>query len=273
MALGLGIGVYWATNLAGGSGFTGLLDTYSGAAAAYSLRQLSSTYSGSAIQVTTNGTDSADIGFVNNELDTASLEAFAGSGDAFIKTWYDQSGNGNDATQVVQGSRPKIVSVGSTILVDGKPAMLFDEGDEFFRMPVPASSRQDFFVVLKTNDTQFILMEGDGTDEYNVAAKSGSTSSAISSIYGSPSYYKNGVLQSPSTRADMYDIFSTDAQLLLTNLNGDSSTWGNQFDFGFYSSANALQGYVQEAVYYNSDQSSNQSGIETNINTHYSIYP
>lgn len=110
----------------GGSAFTGLLDTYSGAAAAYSLRKLSSTYNGDVIVVTTNGSDSADIGFVNNELDTASLEAFAGSGDAYVSVWYDQSGNGNNATQTNFSNMPKIVSAGSTILENGKPTLSLD---------------------------------------------------------------------------------------------------------------------------------------------------
>jgi len=33
--------------------------------------------------------------------------------DGFVETWYDQSGNGNDATQDVAGSQPKIVMVGA----------------------------------------------------------------------------------------------------------------------------------------------------------------
>jgi hypothetical protein len=31
--------------------------------------------------------------------------------DGFVETWYDQSGNGNDATQNVAASQPKIVDV------------------------------------------------------------------------------------------------------------------------------------------------------------------
>ena len=58
--------------------FTGLLDTYSGAAAAYSLRLLSSTYSGSAIRVRrSDDNEEQDIGFRNNVLDTSSLETFS----------------------------------------------------------------------------------------------------------------------------------------------------------------------------------------------------
>jgi hypothetical protein len=55
-----------------------LLDTYSGAAAAYSLRRLSGAYTGSAIRVRrASDNTEQDIGFVSNELDTATLESFA----------------------------------------------------------------------------------------------------------------------------------------------------------------------------------------------------
>lgn len=81
MALGLGNYVYWSSYNAG---FTGLLDTYSGAAAAYSLRQLSSTYSGDAVRVRRSSDNTEqNIGFVSNELDTATLETFVKSGNVF----------------------------------------------------------------------------------------------------------------------------------------------------------------------------------------------
>jgi hypothetical protein len=45
-------------------------------------------------------------------------------GDGFVETWYDQSGNGNDATQGTAGNQPKIVSSGSLLITSqGKPAI------------------------------------------------------------------------------------------------------------------------------------------------------
>ena len=44
-----------------------------------------------------SGSVSQSIGFdTNGNLDTGSLLTFAGSGNAFVKIWYDQSGNGKD---------------------------------------------------------------------------------------------------------------------------------------------------------------------------------
>ena len=81
-------------------------------AAAYSVRRVVSSYSGPAMEVQ-SGSVSASIGFDSfGNLDTASLEAFAGSGDAFVKTWYDQSGNGRHASQSISANQPKIVSLG-----------------------------------------------------------------------------------------------------------------------------------------------------------------
>jgi hypothetical protein len=90
-----------------------LLDTYTGAAAAYSLRKLRTAYAGAAIRVRRSSDNAEqDIGFVANELDTASLLTFCGAGNGFVVTWYDQSGNSRNATQATTTSQPRIVNSG-----------------------------------------------------------------------------------------------------------------------------------------------------------------
>jgi hypothetical protein len=125
--IGIGVGVGRQRFASGG--FVGLLDTYSGAAAAYSLRKLRAAYTGSAIEVRRTNNDVADIGFTSTgELDTAALLAFTGTGaldNGFITTWYDQSGNGNNATQTTALAQPQIVSSGSIINVNSKPCIQF----------------------------------------------------------------------------------------------------------------------------------------------------
>lgn len=106
-----------------------LLDDVAGATVALSVRKLSSSYAGSAIEVRRSSDDTLqDIGFdANGDLDTAALSSFAGSGDAFIRTWYDQSGNGGNLTQTTNADQPKIVDAG-TVLKDRKdrPHIRFD---------------------------------------------------------------------------------------------------------------------------------------------------
>jgi hypothetical protein len=99
------------------------LDYYSGLAAAYSLRKVVSTYTGDAIEVQ-SGSVSQSIGFDSfGNLDTGSLLTFVGSGNGFVKTWYDQSGNGYHATQSVAANQPQIVSNGNIINDNGKPTL------------------------------------------------------------------------------------------------------------------------------------------------------
>ena len=61
------------------SGATLLLDTYTGAAAAYSFRELNSSYSGNCVRVQNDSGTNLDVGFVNNYLDTASISTHCGS--------------------------------------------------------------------------------------------------------------------------------------------------------------------------------------------------
>ena len=100
-----------------------LLDSYTGATGAYSLRQLSSTAT-NAIRVRRASDNSEqDIGFTAGELDTTSLASFCSGTDGFVKTWYSQTGS-NDSTQTSTGSQSKIYdSTNGVILLNGKPAV------------------------------------------------------------------------------------------------------------------------------------------------------
>ena len=89
-----------------------LLDLYPGASAAYSLRKLDQNYTGFAVQVrrlSDNATQ--DIGFVNNEFDSAALIAFASNTTAAVTIWYDQSGNGNNLTNPTALEQPKFTII------------------------------------------------------------------------------------------------------------------------------------------------------------------
>jgi trimeric autotransporter adhesin len=111
-------------------------------AAAYGLRRLYSLWTGAAIRVQRSLDDAkADIGFTaNGDLDTVALLAFVGSGNGFIITWYDQSGNGRHATQTDSAHQSKIVSNGVIETQNGRPALLFDGINDFFAMTSPINS-------------------------------------------------------------------------------------------------------------------------------------
>ncbi len=111
--------------------FVGLLDLYPSAAAAYSLRKLRSAYTGSAIRVRrASDNTEQDIGFVGEDLNTSALTTFCSGTNGFVKTWYDQSGNGYDATQATAANQPQIVSSGSVITTNGKASLKFDGSND-----------------------------------------------------------------------------------------------------------------------------------------------
>ena len=96
-----------------------------GAAGAYSLRKIGSTAT-NAIEVRRSSDNTLqNIGFdAYGNLDTAALLTFVGSGDGFVRTWYDQSGNAKDATQTTNGSQPRIVLSGVVETINGtQPAI------------------------------------------------------------------------------------------------------------------------------------------------------
>jgi len=92
--LGLGLNMEVAESSL--KGFTGILDEYSGAAAAYSVRRLSSSYTGDAIRVRKSSDDTTeqDIGFdANGDLDTTALLAFV---NADVDTYSSDFTSGTD---------------------------------------------------------------------------------------------------------------------------------------------------------------------------------
>tara|TARA_R100000149_G_C5880291_1_gene145245 strand:- start:5238 stop:6749 length:1512 start_codon:yes stop_codon:yes gene_type:complete len=62
----------------------------------------------------------------NDATKVGSPAAFTGQGiSAFVDTWYDQSGNGRDASQSTSSSQPFILKDGSLITLQGKPSIDF----------------------------------------------------------------------------------------------------------------------------------------------------
>lgn len=104
---------------------TGLIDTYP-AAMAFSVRQLSSTATSCMRVKRSSDNAEADIGFAYNAsyggywIDEAALLAHCGASDGYVVTWYDQSGNGRNATAI--GS-PRIVGSGVVDKVNSRPAV------------------------------------------------------------------------------------------------------------------------------------------------------
>jgi hypothetical protein len=260
-----------------------LLDLYPSAATAYSLRKLRTAYTGSAIRVRRSSDNTEqDIGFVGNDLDTTALTTFCGAGNGFVTTWYDQSGNANNATQTTQASQPQIVSSGVIVLINTKPGLSFNGSSYRFNLPTISFSLNSISVigVIKSNNLAsngFAFANPDSNRIYL-----GFILSSISYFgYGNSATSFN--LGASTTNQELHELYSGINSNAYKNANSStqitSSTAnenGADISIGSYGRvgtlANFYNGNIQEIIFYTTNQSSNRTGIETNINTHYAIY-
>ena len=255
---------------AAGRTFTGLLDTYGGAAAAYSLRLLSTDYAGNAVTVRrSSDNQTINIGFVDGELNTGALNTFCSGADGFVTVWHDQSGNGNNATQSTASQQPKIFdSANGVLLQNGKPTLSFDGIDDSIAMSgLAGKTRLDQYYVNTTYDNLYIYPNGNDSGNYGFVAQQGSASTVIYANYGIPVLYGNSVLMTGTTRNDVYN--SLNGNKLVVQENANTSAWAG---FNFGRAGAYIDCNLQEFIAYDSNQSSNRIGIESNINDFYSIY-
>jgi hypothetical protein len=281
MRLGLGLGVNSITSQKVGAGFSGILDEFTGAAAAYSVRKLSGTYSGDALRVRRSSDDAEqDIGFNgSNELDTAALLAFVGTGgsdNGFVSKWYDQSGNTRDVIQADASEQPKIVSAGSVVTTDNtKPALEFDGVDDYLQNTAITSS---------TPTTYFLTAKADRTGVIQRFTDGGVSGSTRHSIYqnGDFKYFAGANLTGATedTNENIHYFLANGASSQAA-INGGTAAAGNAGTATLNGLTLAARWdgaaqwgdvMIQELIVYSSNQSANRSNIESNINTHFSIF-
>jgi hypothetical protein len=299
-----------------------LLDQYSGAAGAYSLRKLRTAYIGSAIRVRrSNDNTEQDIGFTaGGDLDTASLKTFVGANSGFVTTWYSQGDSTSaDFTQATAASQPIIINAGVIERQNGDPTIRFDRTSSDFMQVASSTSK---FAFLHTSGKKYISIvcrAGVGVNpnaQYTIL----STASNNTNLRGINILYRDETSLSNNDRFTLL-IANVNATLSVVNINQNNFFTANQLNLlsidldpgnatadqrgiVYYNSTTTLQnntstltpstspssanltigrraavdgtehlnGYISEIIIYNSDQSSNRTGIETNINSYYGIY-
>jgi hypothetical protein len=260
-----------------------VLDFYPSSQVAYSLRKLRSLYNGNAIKVRRSSDNTEqDIGFTFfGDLDTSSLLSFCGAGDGFVTTWYDQSGNANNATQSTAGNQPQIVSSGSVILENSKPTISFLSGLSGFGFATFSPTTVEGFLVVKakadpplTTNSGFINI-GSNTDDSHFPFIDGN----IYDGFGTTARKTVGNPTTPLNQVNLYNVLSASGewtarlnttQIFTTSsnvvgINANPKIAAKNISFG-------MSNFISEFIIYPSNQSANRSGIESNINLYYAIY-
>ena len=270
--------------------FSGLLDQYSGAAAAYSLRALSSGWlAGDVVEVRRSsfgGGDAQDT-FTASQITSGAMLAwvteFSGTADGFVSTWYDQSGNANNATQIATTSQPKIVDAGALVVGGIKFDGVDDSLDCGARILELSAGAASIFAVSDSDGQTsvkkgYICSEGDSLGPY-------SSNYIFGANFGDAGIWVNATLIGDALSA-------TGNQLISTIYNGstfqayiDGATSGaasaatvnaEVTNTVIGSAGDAASGFsgrkISELIAYKVDQTANAAAIFAEINAHYAIY-
>ena len=260
--------------------FIGLLDEYPNAATAYSLRKLRNLYTGSAIKVRRDSDQALqDIGFfANGELDTTSLESFCSGADGYVTTWYDQSGNGNDAVNATAAEQPQIVSSGTAYSVNSKPA-ISGNGSKQLGISTELNISTDFFIATTLQYDAHTMVLGSNIDTANFLYSPSLTQYRARIDNLNVFFNATALALNTQYNSNVFRVGDNVDHSRNGTLNGViSGAVGRVFKInalmnGYAGTSFAMSGYAQEIIIWDNDQSTNRTGIETNINSHYNIYP
>jgi hypothetical protein len=290
-----------------------LLDIYSGAAAAYSVRRVRSGYTGACLRVRrSSDSTEQDIGFSSGVLNTVELASFVGAGNGFVTTLYDQTGNGNHLVQATALAQPRVVISGSVVTKNGRPA-LDCTSSQWLGSTITglsdATSLSNFAVIspaaaaVADGTTAHVMsIAAGGSDNLNrgltvgsiatsvlssekfgvsfsnasvSAARLGSTafaSSAGQQLLFSTFALSTGTLAYSNSSSINFNLANNMTTVTNTSPSNDGSAL-NTFKINSIDGVNGVVAeLIQESVVYLTDQTSNRAGIESAINSFYSVY-
>lgn len=249
-----------------------LLDAFPSPLAAYSLRSLS-TSATNVVRVRRSSGAPSEENFTAVQVANGELETWVGAGNnGFVTTWYDQSGNGNNATQATTANQPQIVTSGSVNLTNGKPCLVYNNsGSTSLTLATRLTTILSVFQVLNIASSQLSgggkYLLGDSS-EYNYHG--GDSGTWLSSQYAS-SKVQNGTNRINKTITNLMTTSRTSNQVLISMIHtGNAIASRICQDRGL--TTNSIRGTVQEVVLYSTSQFANFNGIAANINAYYNIY-
>jgi len=221
----------------------------------------------------------------------AGIPAYEDTVNGFVETWYDQSGNGNDATQLTAIYQPTIVSAGALVQEGGNPSLEFDgplarqlATTQGYIVELSQNSAS-VFVVAKattTNNSGYILTEGDSVDPYSSSFIVNGPPATDATLWVNGDTFGTGYpLNTQALGGFIYDGITFQAYLngsadgsgtvdLLPETSLQSYIGSSAQPSG--STVNNFSGLISEIITYKSDQSANRPAIEANINNQYDIY-
>lgn len=204
-------------------------------------------------------------------------------GQGFITTWYDQSGNGNNATQLTPSSQAQIVINGNIII------------DTTTLKPTTTWTADSYGLINGVNpNTRYLSVSVNTRLTINDEILHLGTTNNPGTVNGQQSLRwrgGDGLIQSFRHNQSSHGLITTNGSYIImsekdsTNLksvyiNGFVNSSGTEVpangtfmnQFGRSSAVAATTAQYQEFIYWDSEQSANRANIETLINNYYAIY-
>jgi hypothetical protein len=208
--------------------------------------------------------------------------------DGFVETWYDQSGNGNDAVQdTVEGYQPKIVSAGSLITKNGKPSMEFTKANQNFlnisgKTSQTSSVESVFAVYQNLNDgvatslgsnssSYLVFANGLNYAQFGAGGFTGDTQALRTTGLSTSEFRLHSIFRdNGNTRLALFadGVLKAESTIYTAAATNTFSIIGGR---GALGTTDNMQGHWSELILFNSDQSANRTGIESNIADEYGI--
>ena len=283
------------------------LDTYTGASAAFSVRLLRTAYTGDIMRVRRSSDNvEADVGFdasnelsltspISNTSDAQSYTDFADfvdhtgtPSDAFVRYWYDQSGNANDGGQATSTQQPKIYDGSFITNTNGNTAV------QFIRTSSTSLSTPSFDMIDTGWFCTTVAEKNGAVGDQKYIDSFGNVNDRTGAIFRHPTSLETmqatstgggGATVTGSIATNVSYIWTSENTLSNLNLYINGSSAGtasitsqgddaNGFDIG--KRKGLTEGYSDtfssEIIYWPSDQSSNRTDIEDNLNGHFQIF-
>ena len=269
------------------------LDTYTGADAGYSVRRIRTLYTGDIMRVRRASDNvEADVGFdsndelgltspISNTSDAQSYTDFADfvdhtgvPTDAFVRYWYDQSGNAEDASQGTSTLQPQIYN--GSIFSGGIPARPEIRATTNARMPLGTLAHdvdRKYFGAATASVSSFCVLFGsNSTADYELLAKSGDTGSIFDG--GGAIVNRNGAqwfdfVTLTKDRNDVWTDFSSQSIFMVDHLF--ATVTGRTTQLG-YATNGIPMFHMQELIIYPTGTSHAVSDIEDAINSYFQVY-
>lgn len=290
-----------------------LLDVYTGAVAAYSVRHINTSYTGACMRVReASGNTETDIGFDSSGyLDVAAIASHCSGAVGYVTKWYSQAtaggtGVGNDAEQATTSQQPRIYSGSSVYTDNGVAAIEFlnpVNGNIGFDIQSNVRSTLGASSVIAILHLDVIHASGGFQRLINLY----NAQNPVFPTTGADATYGKFCTGDGTAGTAQYIKWNTvperlDQKVFATTYDGTSHTAGGKGDVrffvnavektvhtdgtgGFYVPASGenslgyrnqnntqgIDGTMQEVLIFDTDQSSNLSGISSNMETYFSI--